>query len=211
MTRPFLALSLLFLSGASYADIVSERPVSTLVTWSDCNNVFATILDRSGVAGTATFVTPSDSHGTGGVSAAWNGREWLVAWDIELQGAGGLYYEMKAARLSASLTVLDPRPISVGAGFGPIAASDGNDFLVVSAAIAQRISADGALLDTHLCERQPSTLLKFTSDEPAAVAMRWGLFTDSVEKAAESSVQNSKERAKCGLLSALHNSVGGFR
>jgi hypothetical protein len=58
--------------------------------------------------------------------------------------------------------------------------------------------------------RQPSTLLKFTGNHHDCIATPSPLFTDSVEKAAESPVQNSKERAKCGLPTALHNSVGGL-
>jgi len=71
-------------------------------------------------------------------------------------------------------------------------------------------NATNGALDGTPSRRQPSTLLKFTSDGPAAPETPSALFTDSVEKAAESPVQNSKERAKCGLLTALHNSMGGL-
>jgi hypothetical protein len=36
------------------------------------------------------------------------------------------------------------------------------------------------------------------------------LFTDSAENAAERPVQNSNQRAKCALLTALHNYVGAL-
>jgi hypothetical protein len=70
--------------------------------------------------------------------------------------------------------------------------------------------ASDAVSHERPCERQLLMLVKFTSDELAFSATPFALFTVSVEKAAESPVQKSKERAKCGLRSALHNSVGGF-
>jgi hypothetical protein len=50
-----------------------------------------------------------------------------------------------------------------------------------------------------------------TSDETAYFTASSVLFTDSAENAAERPVKNSKERAECGLLTALHNSVGVLR
>jgi large repetitive protein len=133
---------------------------STLVAWSDCKHILANTVDRNGLIGTAAIVTPPASKETSTVSAAWNGREWLVAWEdrITIPSAfEGVYTQtfIKAARLSPSLTLLDPRPISLTdstSDVTPIVASDGNDFLVVwtlpPGAMAQRISADGSLLGT---------------------------------------------------------------
>jgi len=131
---------------------------STLVAWSDCKHILANTVDWNGLIGSATVVTPPATKETSTVSAAWNGREWLVAWEdripipIVIEGTYTQTF-IKAARLSPSLTLLDPRPISLTdstSDVTPIVASDGNDFLVVWTrppdARAQRISADGSLL-----------------------------------------------------------------
>lgn len=137
---------------------LSMGSASTLVAWSDCKHILANTVDRNGLIGTPTVVTPPATKETSAVSAAWNGREWLVAWEdrITIPSAfEGVYIQtfIKAARLSPSLTLLDPRPISLTDSTSdatPIVASDGNDFLVVwtlpPGAMAQRISADGSLL-----------------------------------------------------------------
>ena len=142
---------------------LSVGSASTLVAWSDCKHILAATVDKTGRAGIATtVVTPFETKETGGVSAAWNGREWLVAWEDRIPIPiffEGMYTQtfIKAARLSASLTLLDPRPISLTDttwDVSPFAASDGNDFLVTwtmpvlnpPAVMAQRISADGSLL-----------------------------------------------------------------
>jgi len=138
---------------------LSVGSASTLVAWSDCKHILANTVDRNGLIGTAAVVTPPATKETSTVSAAWNGREWLVAWEdripipIPIEGTYTQTF-IKAARLSPSLTLLDPRPISLTdstSDVTPIVASDGNDFLVVwtlpPGAIAQRISADGSLLE----------------------------------------------------------------
>jgi len=137
---------------------LSVGSASTLVSWSDCKHILANTVEKNGLIGTTTVVTPPATKETSTVSAAWNGREWLVAWEdrITIPSAfEGAYTQtfIKAARLSPSLTLLDPRPISLTdstSDVTPIVASDGNDFLVVWTrppdARAQRISADGSLL-----------------------------------------------------------------
>jgi hypothetical protein len=137
---------------------LSVGSASTLVAWSDCKHILANTVDKIGVVGTATVVTPPETKETAGVSAAWNGREWLVAWDdrISIPTPIQVTYTqtfIKAARLSASLTLLDPRPILLTDttwDVTPFVASDGNAFLVTWTlpiyAMAQRISADGSLL-----------------------------------------------------------------
>ena len=138
---------------------------STLVTWSDCQRVVANTVARDGTVGVATTVTPADTTRTGSVTAAWNGREWLVAWEDLVTSNSAPFIDtpvydtfLKAARISSSLTLLDPKPIAVSetrSDFQPLAASDGNDFLIAwtrytanpaYSVITQRISSDGSLL-----------------------------------------------------------------
>jgi len=138
---------------------------STLIAWSECDRVIANTIARDGFLGTAITVTPAETTRTGSVSAAWNGTEWLVAWE-DLVLSGGPIIDLpvydtflKAARISASHTLLDPKPIAISetrTDDQPLVASDGNDFLVALtrytttspqfSVVAQRVSSDGSLL-----------------------------------------------------------------
>jgi hypothetical protein len=143
---------------------LSAGAEATLVAWSDCQRVVANTIAHDGSLGVATTVTPADTTRTGSVTAAWNGREWLVAWE-DLVMSGGIFIDipfydtfLKAARISSSFALLDPKPITVGEtrnDFKPLLASGGNDFLIAwtrytgtptYSVIAQRISSDGSLL-----------------------------------------------------------------
>jgi hypothetical protein len=142
---------------------LSAGSASTLVAWSDCKRILANTVDNAGAEGVSTtVVTPPETKETGSVSAAWNGREWLVAWEDRISypsPIGRTYTQsfIKAARVSASLSLLDPRPISLSDtnwDAAPVVASDGNDFMVAwtlpilnpPGVMAQRISGDGSLL-----------------------------------------------------------------
>jgi hypothetical protein len=146
-------------AGVALANGVS----SMLLAWSDCGHIVANTIAPNGSLGNAVTVRQTES--TGSVSAAWNGNEWLVAWEDLVNGrlndAGPPTYDRRiyASRLSPSLVVLDPSPINLASTFYdtlPLAASDGNGFLVVwsryqddvtvpSRVLAQRISSDGSL------------------------------------------------------------------
>jgi hypothetical protein len=138
---------------------------STLVAWSESNRIIANTFSRDGLLGMPVTVTPSDTMGTGSVSTAWNGHEWLVAWEdrvpsnIPVDPSPGYLVRIFASRLSASLNVLDPRPIVVSNTLDdnrPYVASNGDSFLIVWTrysqtspyfdVIAQRVSSDGSLL-----------------------------------------------------------------
>ena len=143
---------------------------STLVAWSDCTQVLAATADRDGTVGMLVKASPTETKNTDIVSAAWNGQEWLVAWEDLIPSTTifidpGQAYDIviKAARLSPSLMLLDSRPIAVSdtrQDSRPIVASNGDGFLVVwlryqnsppyylgpSFVVAQRISSDGSLL-----------------------------------------------------------------
>jgi hypothetical protein len=103
--------------------------------------------------------------GSGALSAAWNGSQWLVAWEDYVPSTAPIAFDpppsdilIRAARLSPSLTVLDPQPTLVSntrSDIGPLVASDGDSFLVAwsrlnyvegDSVFAQRISSTGSLL-----------------------------------------------------------------
>jgi hypothetical protein len=155
-------------SSSQCAGSVSLAPgsSSTLVAWSDCQQVFANTVNRDGALGVPLKTTPSDTVNTGRLSAAWNGREWLIVWEDgtpshALTDPWPLYdIRIFASRISPSLTVLDPRPIVVSNTLSdsrPAVASNGDGFLIVWSrypsigpnydVVAQRISSDGSLLD----------------------------------------------------------------
>jgi hypothetical protein len=139
---------------------------ATLLAWSDCQRIVATTVGRDGSIASAVTVTPAQTTNAGSVSAAWNGHEWLVAWEDEVRQAFSwdppIAYDVRilASRLSPSLTILDPGPIVISNTLRdslPQVASDGEGFLVVWTnylaadvstyqVMAQRISSDGSLL-----------------------------------------------------------------
>jgi hypothetical protein len=136
---------------------------ATLLAWSDCGQVSATTVAKNLTLGPAITVTPSQTL-TGAISSAWNGQEWLLAWEHKVPN--DLFFDfpsydnlIDAARVSASLTLLDPAPIVLSSHRGanaPSVASDGDGFLVAwtdtteatdpSRVMAQRVSSDGSTL-----------------------------------------------------------------
>jgi hypothetical protein len=128
---------------------------ATLVAWTDCQRLGAMT-----VADGQAFGTPTDimTVSTRALAAAWNGSEWLLAWEASS------YYDIEqaplveiiAARLSPQLTLLDSKPIDVSNTYtdsGPLIASDGDGFLVSwshfetyghSSVLARRIASNGS-------------------------------------------------------------------
>jgi hypothetical protein len=156
-------------SGQGNSPAVSLTPAlgSTLVAWSDGQKIVANTVNRDGVLGSMpVIVSPPDTIATGALSTAWNGNEWLIAWEDLVPSAilvdpGPAYnYRIFAARLSSSLGLLDPKPIVLSSLLdpetGPLAASNGDGFLIAATrylstfpfeeVVVQRISADGSLL-----------------------------------------------------------------
>lgn len=139
---------------------------STLIAWAESKQVTANTVSRDGMLGTPVVITPADTTSRGGLSSAWNGHEWLVAWEDLIPSAtptfdpsGAYVTRISASRLSPSLTVLDPRPIVVSNTIDdtrPVVASNGDNFLIVwthfqiplpfYSVVAQRVSSDGSLL-----------------------------------------------------------------
>jgi hypothetical protein len=153
--------------GNSVAVSLTPALGSTLVAWSDNRKIVANTVNHDGVLGSMpVIVTPPDVIGTRGISAAWNGHEWLIAWEdlvpspIPVDPAPVFNVRIFAARLSSSLGLLDPKPIVISstpnARGGPLAASNGDGFLIVwsyadptlpfSSVFAQRVSSDGSQL-----------------------------------------------------------------
>lgn len=50
---------------------------STLIVWSESNRITANTISSDGALGMPVTVTPSGMTNRGGLSTAWNGREWL--------------------------------------------------------------------------------------------------------------------------------------
>ncbi len=142
---------------------------STLIAWSESRQVTANTVSRDGMLGMPVAVTPADMTSRGNLSSAWNGHEWLVAWEdlapstTIIADPGGAYdTRIFSSRLSSSLNVLDPQPIVVSNALNdsrPLVASNGDNFLIVwthfqipeipapfYSVVAQRVSSDGSLL-----------------------------------------------------------------
>jgi len=128
---------------------------ATLVAWTDCYRLVAMTVADDSTPGTPMDVMPASTQA---IAAAWNGSEWLLAWEASS------YYdieqpplvEINAARLSPQLTLLDSKPIDVSNTYGdssPHVASDGDGFLVAwshsetyghTSVLARRIASNGS-------------------------------------------------------------------
>jgi len=125
------------------------------VAWTDCYRLVAMTVADDQTPGTPADVMPASTQA---LAAAWNGSEWLLAWEASS------YYDIEqaplveiiAARLSPQLTLLDSKPIDVSNTYGdssPLVASDGDGFLVAwshfetyghSSVLARRIASNGS-------------------------------------------------------------------
>jgi hypothetical protein len=129
-------------------------------------DLVATRGHRGGPAEPTITISPANML-TGSPRAAWNGTEYLVAWNElfpinGLPGSPQLYRSnIRAARVSSSMTLLDPEPLPIAVSdnrdtFQPLLATDGHDFMVTWTREAQpegslgarSVSADGVLGDT---------------------------------------------------------------
>jgi len=141
---------------------LSRGANATLVAWADCYHVSAITIGEDLAHGSPVDVTAAHGFGygpdIGAVSAAWNGSEWLVAWETWYFAPESSPVAIHAARLSPQLTLLDPNPVAVSNTYsdeGPFVASDGDGFLVAWShftddyrnfphVMARRIASDGS-------------------------------------------------------------------
>lgn len=92
-------------------------------------------LDRNGQVVDRFPLTPP-GYPAGSPTVAWNGSEWLVAFEefiFAIQPLPYSYAKIHAVRLSPSLTLLDPQPLSIAPGvkdFAPVAAASLDQFLI---------------------------------------------------------------------------------
>ena len=115
---------------------------ASLVAWDDCGkSIRVTRIDRDGrPTDLPKSITP-DSMKTVFPSIAWNGSEYLIAFQEQILSGYSLslfpYYSgnIRAVRLTPELTVLDTEPLAIATSetideAGPRASSNGKDFLV---------------------------------------------------------------------------------
>jgi hypothetical protein len=150
---------------------------STLLVWSDAgpiSRILAAPIDRGGaIVGTpvvVAFAPPAPPSTLWPLridhpSAAWNGSEWLVAWDVE-KNSGVIPefptyfgFAVAAVRLAPSLTPLDtPITLSIetdSVNTTPFVASNGNEFAVAwtgygttTGVRLRHVASNGSPLDT---------------------------------------------------------------
>jgi hypothetical protein len=105
------------------------------------NSLLATRVHRGGTVDPPVIISPASMKFNGAPRVAWNGAEYLVAWEelfpiLGLPESPQLYQSnIRAERVSASLNVLDPEPLAVAVTdtrdtIQPLVATDGRDFLV---------------------------------------------------------------------------------
>lgn len=136
-----------------------------LVVASGCNNstLLATRVHRGGAVDPYVTLSPASMRFNGAPRTAWNGTEYLVAWEelFPLPGipeSPQLYQSnIRAARVSTSLNVLDAEPLAVAVTDAkdtvqPQVATDGHGFLVTwtrdteaGALFMRSVGADGTL------------------------------------------------------------------
>ncbi len=117
--------------------------VGVLLVVHDCSNhLFAERVGVAGPVGGLVPIAPADMP-NGYPRMAWNGSEWLIAFNKLTRIPGPTFVpayhgDVYAERLSSALVALDPQPIPIAVSlpaFGtndvqPIVACDGRDFLV---------------------------------------------------------------------------------
>jgi len=136
----------------------------TVLFATDCSGaLFAQRVALAGPVGPSVTISPPQM-GTSAPRAAWNGNEWLIAFNqlilIPTLGPVPIYrHNVYAERLSPSLSVIDvaPIPIDVSAyeAANPVVATNGRDFLVLwtrsrdsPGVYGRHINADGSFGDS---------------------------------------------------------------
>jgi hypothetical protein len=158
--------------------IVAGNGTAHIAVWANCGDIAAAFIDANGMPASAPVVIatpPSWSQMQGHPAVAWNGAMWLVTWEeqvvcyLDPPNCLPPTFALRGARLSAALTPIDAKPITISEDYtlsgSSRLASDGHDFLAAwsSAGYAtflgmpfkgsvhvKRISASGEALDDQL-------------------------------------------------------------
>ena len=135
---------------------LAARPEATLVAWTpvDDSRLWAMQISSAtrSIIAPAAPISPAltgSNRFAGTPAAAWNGSDYLLAWDERVcsfqfhfwycEPAGS-----RAARLSASSLLRDPEPLAFEQRDGVVAvASDGKDWLIGWHSNTRRVFADG--------------------------------------------------------------------
>jgi hypothetical protein len=143
--------------------IVAGNGTAHIAVWANCGGIAAAFIDANGtpasapvtIATTSPFLPLEQNH----PAVAWNGTTWLVTWEEQVVSNCPLdppncpapTYALRGARLSAALTPIDTKPITISENYtlsgSSRLASDGDDFLAVwsssGSVHAGRVSASG--------------------------------------------------------------------
>ncbi len=146
--------------------IIAGNGTTHIAVWANCGGIAAAFIDANGtpasalvtIATTSPFLPLEQKH----PAVAWNGTMWLVTWEEQVASNCPLdppncpapTYALRGARLSAALTPIDTKPITISENYtlsgSSRLVSDGDDFLAVwstDSIHARRISASGEVFD----------------------------------------------------------------
>jgi hypothetical protein len=153
-------------SSCSFSFDMASSGDTTLVAWDECRYkaIRVTRLDRSARPVDLPLAVTPDSMRTANPSVAWNGSEYLVAFQeqistpspILIPGYEAFRSNVRGTRISSGMTVLDPEPLAIAVSDSddqstPHAASNGKDFLVAWTKTfqadmrARSVASDGSL------------------------------------------------------------------
>jgi hypothetical protein len=141
---------------------LTRGATSSLLAWTTCDrrSIDAVRIGNDGnvIDSLPLRLTPANMN-TGSLSAAWNGSEYLVAWEERLDVPTVILFPLYrfnvyATRVSGALTLIDSQPIPIAvssdsevSNSSPEVASDGDDFLIAwsspSGVAAKHVSASG--------------------------------------------------------------------
>jgi hypothetical protein len=132
-------------NGVALPDVAA---FGTPALWTDGRNTLLAATTPFGKGGLNAFLLDRSLHVIGSaavmgprvyprnISIAWDGREWLIAYeDFPPQIAGHEHSQVAAARLTGSMIPMDPRPLTIsdpsrGWSFDARAVWDGGEFTV---------------------------------------------------------------------------------
>ncbi len=142
---------------------IAGNGTTHIAVWDNCGGTAAAFIDANGAPASTPVSPPPAITWRPQVhpAVAWNGTEWLMTWEEEIDTCGGIsppncpaaMVTIRGVRLSAALTLIDTMPITISERSVPGSsrlASDGHDFLAVWSSDSvhdRRISASGEVFD----------------------------------------------------------------